>query len=892
MSLPDIPNADESKRGELVPVTEQRKKEPKDFPKIDEFLNNIADYAQGYKQKDKMERLRTIVKMRNYCLGNQIGIVNESGVWLNKKQEGDGLYFDPQLATFIEVLVSQIVKSRPIYKCRARAEHEVSKREGAKCAEELIKQAQSKLLTAKKLQKEVKWNLLLAGETYRYTFFDPNKDGYGIPEPVYQNKGLKPKNKPTWVCPICTKNGEVEQAYEPTATEGDITDTKQADSICPDCGVRADVISPKEANIPIRDKYQYKRVGDVDCDFPDALEMTVIGADDSIADALVVQRDRLIPRCVLEMMFPEVELPSTTVPTHLEYKEALKGKMGDGEDLSGKEQFEMLHFQETWVAPATYHNYVFKEDTKLVNGEMIPRGTEACNLFERGCYFARVGKQLVNIYEQAIGDCWSHTVNSIGSDFHGIGEWDLIELQDQKNEMRSMQLNSALLDSTSPIMFRSQYTDGSKFPNKFGALVPIKDAPNELALDNIARRVEPSRGAPEAHVLDDKLAGSMQQRVGAFSTQGDAPDIKALGTATGMALMNEHTIGRRSPMLQLRTEMEIEQAYQILELRQKHWPEQMYKGVEKDIGGDAVRWFRELDIRGDIEIEVLQDSWMPKTDAQKRMDFREHIELITPALQLKPELIDKFVEQAAELYEGGNLDDVVSDETEAETRLETLFKVVEFVESQGLPVTDMEGNPLPQAVMAVLGNVAKMVKIVSLPSDPMAGAPLDVLLDRHTSFCEVYSEWLKSSEGRDASQFTRACVRNLYELHIQADTMQKQKLLQNEMAAQAPMMQAQAEAEMAQGQQQAEAQSQANQEQAQLQQQQAETDQAAREDEAEREIFSRVSESEEREAEREESERQRQHEREGREHDLKMKDKEIEAKRIDAKKNVSRAPKR
>lgn len=861
-------NSDERKPGALVPVKTNPPKEKREFAKADDYLNNIADYAQKYKDDDRMERLRTIVKMRNYCIGNQIGIVSDNGVWINKKSEGDGIYFDPQLATFIDMTVSQIVKSKPKYVVKAKAEQRIEKREGAKCAEILLKNWLAKNTTAKKLQKEVKWNYLLAGEAYRYTFFDPNKEGYGIPTPVYNQKQLKPKSKAIWVCPICTKNGEVEDQPIQGEIEGAPTPEQPAQppKMCDECGVKADIIDPKEQDAQVLAGYQYKNIGDCDSDFPDVLEMTVIGADDDIKDALVVQRDRIIPRCVLEMLFPDKVIETTTIPKALEYQQALASKQEQSDTYNGTEQFENLHFQETWLNPAVYHAYVFPCDTRLANGETIPRGTKAIDLFPKGLYYARCGKTILNLYEQAIRDCWVHSVNSIGADFHGVGEWDLMELQDQKNETRSMQLNSLFLDSTSPLMFRSQYTDGGKFPNKFGALVPLKDVPNEIKLADVAARVPHSGGVPEAYALDEKLESSMQQRIGAFTTSGDAPDVKAMGTATGIAAVNEHTIGRRAPMLQLRAEMEIEQGYQILELRQKYWVSEMYASIAKEIGADAIEWFRKLDIRRDIEITVEAESWMPQTDAQKRMDFQEYLQLAMPFAQADPEKQKMLLQKAGEIYRGFDLDNYQSDETEARVRLEKLIEIAERTE-QAAPVTDESGFPIPEAVASVLAETAQEVKIVTLPTDPMAHAPLDVTLDRHEQFFNVYTDWFKSSEGREKSLFTRAVVRTLCQLHTKAQALQAGEAMANEVMAQAPAMEAQAAMQSQQMAQQQEAQN------AQMEQENA-LNAEAEEKEMGIQAIEKSIELDEKDKDREEKDKDRQHQMEMKRMELESREKQ------------------
>ncbi len=753
------------------------------------FLNKLADFATAQSNSPQQwERRRKTVRMRKFLCGEYYGIVDKTRGWVRGDHEGDGVYYNPQAATFLETLLASLIKTRPQKKCEARQSDNIAQREAARVAESLLTRDDEKNFTPKKHQREWKWNLLPAGETYRITYFNPGKEGYGVKEEVLEPKIIKGGDKASW-CPLCSS----------TATD----ETGK----CAKCGnPQMDEVEALGTEITVNKGYKYKQIGDSDFDIPDALEMTVLGDTDSIGEALIVMRERMIPRCVLEDALEIDNLPSTGTPESLQYRQLFTDQ---SEDPSVRE-FELLHYQEFWFAPAVYTSYKFPAATTTQSGETVPAGTKGKDVFPQGFYFSRVKKRVCTLFPQPAGEVLSHAANSLGEGFHGQGEWDLIELQDQATEAHSMKMNSMLMDSTSPLLVRAGIIDPENFENKFGLVltVPEEAYDEKHGLDGAMKRVPLSSPPQEAYQVGEELKGMMQQRVGAFSTQSDAPDIKAMGTATGIAALTENTLGRRVPALQLYAQMEIEQAYQKLEMRQKYWCRKMYQNVAQDLGDDAVKWFMQCNIRQDIDISVVQNSWMPKTEGQKRADFQEFFALTSELMMAvgDKDMMDEVLRKANEIFGGGiDFNDLKTNQTEAQLRLDNLRDVGTYIENQfGEMLFDEAGNINPQATEIAYLQTAEMLRIAHQPQttigpdgipvpDPLDlfyALPMIVMLDAHPEFFEVYSDWLKSAEGRAASTFIRTLVHDLTDFHLQAEGYRQMKLKQYQMVAMAPEVQA------------------------------------------------------------------------------------------------------
>lgn len=727
------------------------------------FLNRIADFAASQANSPRQwDRRRKTIRLRKMLLGEYYGIYDKTRGWTNAKTEGDGIYFDSTIPTTIKTLVAQLVKTKPKLKCETRTPDLIDKREAARLAEKLLDMDADNDFTPKRQQREWTWNLLAAGDSFRISYFNQQKDGKGVHEEVYEPMEIAGGDEANF-CALCGST------------------TLSDDNNCAQCGnPQVDSYKAVSSQITVKKGTAYKQIGDADYDVPDALEMTVIGDTDDIAGALIVRRERTIPRCVLMDALDVDSIPETDSPATLNYKQIFYHS--DFKD-STMEEFRPAHYEELWVAPAVYAAYKLPKDTTTQGGDTFKAGTKISEMFPNGLFFSRIKETIYTLYPQAATECVSHACNAISEDFHGQGEWDLIELGDQLTEAKSMKMNSLLMDSTSPLMIREGFVDTENFENKFGLIVPISQDAKEVPLGDLMARV-PSAGMPEqAYELGEALKGEIQQSAGSFSTQSDAPDIRAMGTATGIAAISEQTLGRRGPAMQLYSQMLVDQAYQILEMRQKYWCQKMYASAAKDLGDNAIKWFMDCNIRQDIVISVIPESWMPQSDAQKQQGIRDFLQIAGQIVASigDQDMLKDILRKANETL-GANIDfdDLLSESVEAQQRIDALCDVASFIE-KAFPndIFDQTGGIDPNAIVLAYVHTAEMLKIVHEPSDEddiFAKLPLDVMFDEHSEFEEAYTDWLRSSDGHAASDFTRTLIRELASYHMQAEAYRLLKI--------------------------------------------------------------------------------------------------------------------
>lgn len=834
------PNADGSKTGAFVPLDLDNPKNRADVAEelrtnetFSEFVSDVCDAVYNSGHNERIARRRKTVQLRNYICGNYLGYVDSNGKWVDKSTDAgaDSLYYDPETATYIDVLVASIAKSKPVWKVVPTADEKINLREAATVAQLVFDEAVTTISTAKKSHREIKLNLLAGGETYRYTYFNPNKPNSGYNKTVYESK-VSEKQKQHAVCLDCHTNFNpdtegvgvdtpdipTDKDYIPEQTVAETAPVSAGDALvpCPNCGsASTSVFKRNQVVLNIKKGEEFVNVGDTESDFVDPLEMTVLGEVDDISSALAVQRNRMMFRCLLEETFKDAKLAGGGAERDNRSDDPFatdedENKNGSSDSKGSRNQFEKLRFQETWLHPAVYASRTFEQDTTLKSGRVIKKGTKYTKLFPDGMAVARSGKELLNIYNQAAGSCWVHAVNSVGEGFHGIGEWDLTPLQDQLNNVTSMKMNSLMHDSTSPIIYRSKYVTGAQLKNKVGLTIPVSEEFEDgQNLNEIATRLPASGGVPEAYELANDLRQRMTARGGAMTQDGGGVGAEdaSRNTATGYRLWYEHTLGRRAPMLALRAEMIAEQGYQILEMKQKYMCAKMFEFAESEASGDAVKWFMDANIRRDFRIEITPDSWMPQSDIQKKADFQEFLTIIAPIIALKPELIDSILEKISENYSAFDLTEHHADTTEGQIRLEKIIDIAEFAEQQsnerGLPVVSeeiaMDGQtttlvPNPLLIDLVLKQSARDLKVVhakvSEEADPFADFPLDVMFDDHQQLEQTYTDYLKTAQGRRASLFVRAVIQRIALLHRKAGFEMMKQMQMLELAAQQPQLEA------------------------------------------------------------------------------------------------------
>jgi len=278
----------------------------------------------------------------------------------------------------------------------------------------------------------------------------------------------------------------------------------------------------------------------------------------------------------------------------------------------------------------------------------------------------------------------------------------------------------------------------------------------------------------------------MQAKLGTFSTGTDQPDLKgAMGTATGISILRDNAVGRMGPSLWLGTEMDVEQAYQLLELEQANPNPSRYKLAKGRMGETAkgdigytmagVKALLKCDIRNDLIITPVEDSWMP---VHARASGSKPQGVMCPSRTHKiPKEIQALAADAFSI--SASIGGWSAEQREPNAGCSHSLQFVIFSARsyspalknnrwQACKACGTQVDPAAQAIAAQTGQpwpVRLVVKRKTETVNPVvelvlseSGAPVDMLMDNHAAFIDFYTDWFVSDEGREASSLLRKVI--------------------------------------------------------------------------------------------------------------------------------------
>jgi hypothetical protein len=221
-------------------------------------------------------------------------------------------------------------------------------------------------------------------------------------------------------------------------------------------------------------------------------------------------------------------------------------------------------------------------------------------------------------------------------------------------------------------------------------------------------------------------------------------------TATGMAIVRDAAIALLGPSLALKSQVEVECAYQILEHVQQHWVEGRLSGLLGKFSRIEAEHFRKCNIRQDIEIVAEAGSWMPRTDMEIRNDFMAYVTAGgIPLGFANPQIPQEIRDRASVLFRMPiDLDKLQPDVRIAFMRLEQLRELVRVLtERQIINPTTVDPSVIEMLVSEI---------------------PVDLYIDDHATMANTYRSWLKTDEGLFASPVEAEAVRLLVIQHEDA----------------------------------------------------------------------------------------------------------------------------
>jgi len=751
--------------------------EPSDKPLgfsdvAEHLMRQQTRLMDGERAREKKAKA-LVVKARKYYECRQTGEVSSvSNQFVETDISNKPILINPIISYHVDANAAMMVRSKPTIRAVARSEERIEKREAARYATRVFESYDAHWYSSSLAEREVKQSLLLSGEAYRLTY--PAQVGY------VETEGMKdydlPAREAAWVCPKCGAGGagEVEQ--------------------CPKCGylgVRVERSFGLQGSV--RGGREQVAAIDMRTDLVDMIEVTYDSHSADIYESAWIIRNRQVMTALLRSAFGHMDFGKGAAPEWLEWKRDLETRgtrHGQGE---AKGDYDLVSFTEMWQEPRLYAGRDFKEDMTLPDGRQVLRGNLLTEVFKRGIYTGSVSGKLMFLREESKSDCWSGCVYSTSSGAHGITPiFALVMLQHQLNRLYSLKYRNAMVNSTSPLLHDVRVNNLKSLPSDPNALVAISVPIDQMAgIGSLFGRLPPVAPLRDVDTLIEWIESSMQIISGASALNAPTTDIEELGTATGInAAQNQTSTRLGAPLAQL-AGMRRNHAMQIIKGRHKYWREEQYEQLDREMGKQAGRWFRESNPEDDFIIEVADGSWIPRTEERQLQEVNLLMKVLDPNDAVGRKTVrNRVLEIIGD--PGLDIDDSHASKIEAARR----WQVIKDLSGKGLAqgserIMPHETEMLGQITSQLLRAAAEELKFPPAALEESHGLPLDVTYDRHEHFEKFYADYLLSPEGIEASALLRTIAHSLAHSHKLAAVEQAAKNLADKLMSQKPMLDAQ-----------------------------------------------------------------------------------------------------
>ena len=771
---------------------------------LSKVLLRLAQDAYALDRDKRLILFRNMIKAHQYVDGNFYGYVDHNLQWQTRdKAANEVWYSDNQLFPYFRTAIMELSRSQTKVEIGAANESNEAVT-AAKFAQFRYNYNRSRTFRVRLKQTEISY-ALLNGITFRYTYMADS----GRKEQVPILEDAEVKQKKSLICSSCVR---------PVPEPVDITGKgAPAEPTCPHC--KSKMVRELDTSEGSETIIGYRELGRRENKWvvPNPIGVTISMTAGSIQESPYVIWKQSILRSVLQHRFPGLSLGEGGIQSvELQYiddqQKATPGlTQGRNDDIEtaaardtdqGKE-FEPVEYTQVWLDYPIYCNIKFEEDMPLGRGKTLPAGKPLGSMFKRGLYFSYVGTLVLDMWDEDKNRKW--TLSSYGlrpGTPYGSAMFPALSDNERLNDLITLTMANAWHNGVPKDFVDPTYiSELSSDPTQ--PTVLNQSVPQGRDIVGAAYGVAPPAPlSPEIYGLREEAKATIQHKIGSMSAAGTggAADTEDWGdTATAISIKRDLAVGRFSPDLELMAdELDVEQAYQILENEQEFFTAEQWKDAIGSYGEEGLKAFLNCDIRRDLVVSVAPGSWMPKSDAQTQA------KLITWVTQMLPALIPigdrELVGYAGSVFgipeelQGYNANKAHAEKV---TKRFTAL-AAEFVAQAGdAPTHDLTDPRVLQAAQAI---------------NDYARVPVDVFLDDHTALMDAYKDWRLTDAGRSASNVLLAAVDLRYKLHHDATTLQGQLLTKQQVDVTAPVEEKakadQAEAMAAQQAAEAEAQEQ------------------------------------------------------------------------------------
>lgn len=820
------------KPGSLAPADEaQNTSKPEISGNFKQFLLKLW---QKCEKKDESEWLRTkqnMLRARKYYDGRQYGTVNDKCEWIDyEKRPGEVNYVQNDYFAHINTALTELSRGDTRLNFAYASEESRLGELVCRIAEARYKTHKQKLFTPLKMQQE-NLSLLLNGIALRYTYVEW-EDGRDERLPVFGEQ--EADGDKAFVCAMC---GSPRQQM---AADSDGDDSDSDADECGKCGSAEVIEIAAKFKAKVIKGYKGGKVAKTEWCSVDPMGVLFDLHVTNLKDSPFIIWKQAILKDILQAQFPKALIQSGIHSTELRDQYAQSANTPNTqltELMGGSSDKNVTEFEQGWFDPVLYADEPLTEDVKL-RGKVLPAGTKLGDHFKRGLYIAKNADNILDLWDECRKDKWTAApyVTRPGT-LIGSGTSSVLGSQDRLNDLINLQMASAFQDSFRKEFVNSQYIEPENIPNDPTERAIITNLPdNGRIVGTVIDALPPSSLSSDVYALPESIQGSMQNQLGTFSASASGmPDLQAAqNTATGMQLFRDLTVGRFFPMLAVKADaLDREQFYQILENDRKHMSPDEWQKFAGDYGREAVKAFLQCDLRRDLLITVVSESFMPETPSQKMLKTQGYMQAVAGMMQSGMADKEMMAHVAAQYGMSQNL---VSFDASYSVAVEHIGVFEEICNI----ITEQFGD------VATYSLQDEMTFSMALLVLQQANIPVIIEMDDAETLINAYQDFWRKDQGRGASNLLKAVLTLRVEEIKQATAQNMQQDALLAMEAQRPI----------QEQQMAEQQAAMAEQNAAVQEQQAMQMEAEAMKDGEDKAFQAAMKS----ADLEEAERQRQHE--------------------------------
>lgn len=773
------------------------------YPEFTAFIGNLTQWIHWENHSDEMRRHRKWLRALMYYEGRQLGRIGIDGYWRDVQPlPTDPYYVDNKYRFHAKSVRKEWVRSNGEYMARAKGSS-MEYESAARAAKAVLISEQQRLLDPYKKRREANY-AILTGNYFRYTWIDSTR-GQVIQMPQYESIPMMVGSQGVY-CPACDMSSGLD-VQEPIPVE---------EIACPQCG--SPDVSPMGGEVvemPTQTGAIPTKAGQLVCEIVDPMEIKLHLHARSIEDSPYLRRRRLVLKEVIEATYPWLRNRTSSGASSLEssfwFTNELERSAGNSTGSGGymvsstggtAESFDKLHeFNQFWLEPVLYENYIFSNDVTLANEEVIPKNTRLGDIFPDGLYMAMIGpKAILDMRNESKNDHWVHGVyDCISTRIWGDGNDDAVEQQRQRNEVTSLIMENIMNCAGMSAIYNPLKISRNDFSGKPREMTPLRNAtladrPQDYVYSPPPR---PVGGEPPMYV--QMLDQSMQSAFGSFNAVNGLGDADNK-TATGISIVRDSTATLLGDPLELRSALDLKHGMQILKLVQKHAsssPEvaELYLPTLGDHGRYEWEAFLRANLDTQIDITVRQHSWMPRNEDQLRNDILEALTAAgIPGGVYSPAFPpDARLETMKRLNIPFDMDKQQVDTRKQYIEIQKILQVVgQATQQMQMMEQELMADPMAQQELADAPPEAQMMLQAQIDPIMMSleQVPVEALVDEHIFHIEEIKRWLKTDIAEQVAPIgspERQAIMAHLQMHVQTKMQDDMVMLQMQMGAQMAM---------------------------------------------------------------------------------------------------------